>query len=284
MVFHFPSNKSPALPCPGTLLVPWEAALALKKLSDQPLLSTYLILSTSDQTQIGFFNYSFSVLQISFSSHNLLPLGYKADQIFPIPTTATTITKTKNLLACWFPLKPSCFCTFPLKICIELLLPLQSTQPFNWGRDCLYHASVTKGHQWLARHQICFIPHASLPRGPHCHHWPVFLLQPSPTTPALLAPCRSGCDFFVSLVDTSSSCCCHVPQSPVFCPLSFYVFLFLHSLPWQSDPCLNRTISIKYYAQDTVWGTADVMAIIILSKSWQTRGGNPINKWLNTLY
>lgn len=84
-----------------------EAAPTLRKLSDQLPLSGYLIPSSSDQTQTGFFNYSFSISQIAVSSHNLLSTGYKADQIFPLPTAATAETKTKHL-ACWFPLQLCC--------------------------------------------------------------------------------------------------------------------------------------------------------------------------------
>ena len=127
------------VPCPSLAQEPcwswWEEALALKKLSEKPLLSIYLISSPSAQTQTGFFKYSFCILRIALSSHNLLPWGYKTDQITLLPTTATTVTKTKNLLACWFPLKPFCLSfTFPLKsfkIGIELLLLPQSTLPFG---------------------------------------------------------------------------------------------------------------------------------------------------------
>ena len=88
-------------------------------------------------------------LQTALSSHSLLPPGYKADQIFPVPTTATTVTKTKNPSGMLISPQAlvSLFFTLPFKICSELLPLHLSTQPFNYGRDCSLQASETKGHQ-----------------------------------------------------------------------------------------------------------------------------------------
>lgn len=71
-----------------------RAALTFQGFSDQPPLH-----SSDSPPQVRLtlaLDPTPPVLQIALSSHSLLPPGYKADQILPVPTTATTVTKTKN--------------------------------------------------------------------------------------------------------------------------------------------------------------------------------------------
>ena len=162
---------------------------------------------SSGQTHTGFGSYS-SSLVIALSSHSLLPPGYKADQIFPVPTTATTLTKTKNPSGMLISPQAlvSLFFTFPFKICSELLPLHLSTQPFNYGRDCFFQASETKGHQWLTASLITLLsPLATLPA------WTSRPAQPSPSQPSSTQPSSSGLFFLVYL-----PLLLHVPQSLAF--------------------------------------------------------------------
>lgn len=109
-----PPKKPPAPPLPRSLLATVKGSHGLASRSSQTSFpSTHLTPSSSTPSQTSFFSYSSSVLQIALSHHKLLPRGYQADQIFPIPTTATTVTKTKKPF--WHADFPSR--NFPLFLC-----------------------------------------------------------------------------------------------------------------------------------------------------------------------
>lgn len=230
-------------------------------------------------------------LQIVLSSHNLLPLGYKADQIFPIPTTATSVTKTKTFWHADFPssslfsLPPFLF--FP-SVCMELLPLPQPAQPSNSGKDCHYLLALKvisdgPGMQsppsspfsasWAKTVSLTGLP-SGVPQAP--------VLPQTFSPPPTSAPANSVPPSLAYAPLPAATMSLKVPLSTLLS------FSSVCSLSWQSYPSLVQKLLIRHQAQGTALDTVGVV-VIILSKSWQTnvrqRGGvGLIDRWFNTLH